>query len=58
MSLRLPTGSKNKMQNTKPFMTMKNKQTWKMVIQLLVSILTAIATTLGVTSCMGYHPTL
>ncbi|MBQ7414702.1 MAG: smalltalk protein [Prevotella sp.] len=32
---------------------MKNKQTWKMVIQLLVSILTAIATTLGVTSCMA-----
>ncbi|MBP3776517.1 MAG: smalltalk protein [Prevotella sp.] len=28
------------------------KQTWKMVIQLIVSILTAIATTLGVTSCM------
>ncbi len=32
---------------------MKNKQTWKMVIQLIVSILTAIATTLGVTSCMA-----
>ena len=32
---------------------MKNKQTWKMVIQLLVSILTAVATTLGVTSCMA-----
>jgi len=28
------------------------KQTWKMVIQLIVSILTAVATTLGVTSCM------
>ncbi|MBR1545272.1 MAG: smalltalk protein [Prevotella sp.] len=29
------------------------KETWKMVIQLVVSILTAIATTLGVTSCMA-----
>lgn len=28
------------------------RETWKMVIQLVVSILTAIATTLGVTSCM------
>ncbi|MCR5711541.1 MAG: smalltalk protein [Prevotella sp.] len=28
------------------------KETWKMVIQLIVSILTAVATTLGVTSCM------
>jgi hypothetical protein len=33
---------------------MKNKETWKMVIQLVVSILTAIATTLGVTSCMAH----
>lgn len=32
--------------------TMKNKETWKIVIQLLVSILTAVATTLGVTSCI------
>ena len=30
------------------------KETWKTVIQIIVSILTAIATTLGVTSCMGY----
>ena len=28
------------------------KNSWKMVIQLLISILTALATTLGVTSCM------
>ncbi|WP_154653026.1 smalltalk protein [Segatella albensis] len=28
------------------------KETWKTIIQLVVSILTAIATTLGVTSCM------
>lgn len=29
------------------------KDTWKTVIQITISILTAIATTLGVTSCMG-----
>ncbi|MBQ6767078.1 MAG: smalltalk protein [Prevotella sp.] len=29
------------------------KQIWKTVLQLVISILTAIATTLGVSSCMG-----
>ena len=28
------------------------KETWKMVIQIAISILTATATSLGVTSCM------
>ena len=28
------------------------KDTWKLVIQIAISILTAIATSLGVTSCM------
>ena len=28
------------------------KDTWKTIIQIEISILTAIATTLGVTSCM------
>ena len=28
------------------------KETWKLVIQIAISILTAIATSLGVTSCM------
>ena len=28
------------------------KETWKMVIQIAISILTAIATSLGVSSCM------
>ena len=28
------------------------KETWKLVIQLVISVLTAVATTLGVTSCM------
>ena len=31
--------------------TMK-KETWKTVLQILISILTALATTLGITSCM------
>jgi hypothetical protein len=29
------------------------KESWKMVVQLLISILTALATTLGVSSCMA-----
>ena len=29
------------------------KETWKFILQLLLSILTAVGTTLGVTSCMG-----
>lgn len=29
------------------------KDTWKTIIQIAISILTAIATTMGVTSCMG-----
>ena len=33
-------------------MTM-NKEKWKFVIQTVIAILTAIATTLGVTACMG-----
>ncbi|HJD93930.1 MAG TPA: smalltalk protein [Bacteroides togonis] len=32
---------------------MDKKNIWKLVIQTLVTILTAIGTTLGVTSCMG-----
>ena len=32
------------------------KETWKTLIQILISILTAIGTTLGVTSCMGHGP--
>ncbi len=32
------------------------KETWKTLIQILISILTAVGTTLGVTSCMGYGP--
>ena len=34
-------------------MSVENKKaTWKMVINMIISILTAIATTFGMTSCM------
>ena len=33
--------------------TETKKNTWKLIIQLIVSIPTAMATTLGVTSCWG-----
>lgn len=29
------------------------KETWKLVIQILISILTAVGSSLGVTSCMS-----
>ena len=29
------------------------KETWRFIIQTIIAILTAIATTFGVTSCMG-----
>ena len=31
------------------------KQFWKFILQTLISILTAILTALGATSCMGLH---
>ena len=31
---------------------MKNKEFWKTVIQIIVAVLAAVTTTLGVTSCM------
>ena len=31
---------------------MKNKEFWKTVIQIIVAVLSAVTTTLGVTSCM------
>ena len=30
------------------------KETWKFIIQTIIAILTAIATTFGVTSCMSF----
>ena len=32
---------------------MNSKERWKFIIQTVIAILTAIATTLGVTACMG-----
>ena len=29
------------------------KETWKLIIQMIVAVLTAIATTLGVTACLA-----
>ena len=28
-----------------------NKETWKTILQIAISVLTALATTLGITSC-------
>ena len=33
---------------------MKDKSMWGKILQVVITILTAIATTFGVTSCMGY----
>ena len=35
---------------------MNKKSFWKTVIQIIVTVLTALGTTLGVTSCMGHGP--
>ena len=35
---------------------MKNKQTWKTILQLAVSVLTAAITALSTTSCIGRGP--
>lgn len=32
--------------------TQSKKETWQMIINIIISVLTAIATTLGVSSCM------
>ena len=31
-----------------------NKKKWEIIIQIIVSFLTALSTTLGTTSCMGH----
>ena len=35
---------------------MKNKETWRVILQIIASILTAALTALGTTSCMGHGP--
>jgi hypothetical protein len=37
--------------NKELYLAMKNKEFWKTVIQVIVTVLTALTTTLGVTSC-------
>ena len=32
------------------------KETWKTILQVLASIITAMLTALGTTSCMGHGP--
>ena len=32
---------------------MENKQIWNKILNILITVLTAIATTFGVTSCIG-----
>ena len=32
------------------------KETWKTIIQVVISVLTAALTALGTTSCMGHGP--
>ena len=39
--------------NERKIMDEKKTQVWRFVIQIAISILTAIATALGVTSCMS-----
>ena len=38
--------------NKELYLGMKNKEFWKTVIQVIVTVLTALTTTLGVSSCM------
>ena len=35
---------------------MKNKETWKTILQIIGSIIASVITELSTTSCMGYGP--
>ena len=35
---------------------MKNKETWRVILQIIASIVSAALTALGTTSCMGHGP--
>ena len=48
------TLSKREISNIKS--QIMKKETWKTIIQLIVSILTAMLTAMGTTTCMGYGP--
>ncbi len=47
----IPSGVRKRLRSITTFKIMK-KETWKLIVQILISILTALGTTLGVTSCM------
>lgn len=34
-------------------MSMMKADTWKIILQIAISVLTALATSLGISSCMG-----
>ena len=36
-----------------PFKLMENKSLWGKILNIVITVLTAIATTFGITSCMG-----
>ena len=50
-SFKLPFNFKKKT-TIKQIITIMKKETWKLIVQILISILTALGTTLGVASCM------
>ena len=51
--MRSPKAERLKELLTPNFKTaMFKRESWKLIIQVVISILTAIATTLGVTSCL------
>ena len=56
LNVELPNGTQRLIQHSTlntQHSTLKKMKTWKTILQIAISILTAIATTLGVTSCMG-----
>ena len=44
---------KSEIRNHKSKHIMEKKDIWSKVLQVIITVLTAIATTFGVTSCMG-----
>ena len=48
------TSHKTINKQTKLDKTMNNQNIWQKILHIAITILTAIATTLGTTSCMGY----
>ena len=51
-SVKLCVLSGEKTHNSK-LLNMENKQLWSKILNILMTVLTAVATTFGVTSCIG-----